>query len=267
MEIYGYIYRITNDVNDKFYIGQTIHDIKFRFDRHIKDSTTNKNPLNTHFARAIRKYGAEHFHIEKIDEAYSQEELTQKEYEWIKKTDATHKGYNESYAEYKCGGNTYASKTNTEMNDIKNKISKANSGKNNGNARAIKMKNIESGEELFFESVSEAQDYFNEPHHTTFTRRCKGTNLSLYKDKWKISFTENDYDDFKNVHINKQSVHVGPRKITVEDLYTHEISNYTSYREFERKNNIKYKSVAVKTTYIKGDTFIFKDRYKITLLN
>lgn len=64
MEIYGYIYKITNDINNKFYIGQTIHDIKFRFDRHIKDSTTKKNPLNTHFARAIRKYGAEHFHMD-----------------------------------------------------------------------------------------------------------------------------------------------------------------------------------------------------------
>lgn len=53
----------------------------------------------------------------------------------------------------------------------------------------------------------------------------------------------------------------------VEDLDTHEITNYKSYREFEIKNNIKYKSVAVKTTYIKGDTFIFKNKYKITLLN
>ena len=56
-------------------------------------------------------------------------------------------------------------------------------------------------------------------------------------------------------------------RIMVEDLDTHEITNYKSDREFERKNNIKYKSVAVKMTYIKGDTFIFKNRYKITLLN
>jgi len=69
-------------VNGKFYIGQTIHGVDFRFQRHIDDAT-GKRHLNTHFGRAIRKYGPEHFYVEEIDTAYSQEELTRKEYEWL----------------------------------------------------------------------------------------------------------------------------------------------------------------------------------------
>jgi group I intron endonuclease len=73
-----YIYKITNKVNNKIYIGQTINKIEDRFARHIQDAISGK--LNTHFARAIRKYGPENFVYEKIDEANSQKELTEKEY-------------------------------------------------------------------------------------------------------------------------------------------------------------------------------------------
>ena len=80
------------------------------------------NKLDTHFARAIRKIGPEHFKIEVIDTANSQEELTEKEYYWIHYYDAIHKGYNETENKLKCGGNTYASKTSDEMKVIGEKI-------------------------------------------------------------------------------------------------------------------------------------------------
>ena len=52
--ICGYIYKITNIENNKVYIGQA-KNIKRRFARHINDAVNNK--LDTHFCRAIRKYG------------------------------------------------------------------------------------------------------------------------------------------------------------------------------------------------------------------
>lgn len=72
-----YVYKITNKVNNKVYIGQSIRPIDERFNRHINDAVNYV--LDTHFARAIRKYGKENFFIELIDTAETQEELTLKE--------------------------------------------------------------------------------------------------------------------------------------------------------------------------------------------
>ena len=115
-----WIYKITNIQNNKVYIGQTIRPIEQRFKRHINDALNNI--LDTHFARAIRKYGKENFIIEQIDTAQTQEELNQKEQYWIQYYNSVNEGYNETDAISKCGGNTYQSKTEEEMEVIKEKI-------------------------------------------------------------------------------------------------------------------------------------------------
>ena len=68
-----WIYKITNIQNQKVYIGQTIRPIEQRFKRHINDALNNI--LDTHLARAIRKYGKDSFTIHIIDSATSQDEL------------------------------------------------------------------------------------------------------------------------------------------------------------------------------------------------
>jgi group I intron endonuclease len=64
------IYKITNTLNGKMYIGQTIRSIEERWKRHKNDALNNI--LNTHFARAIRYYGPEVFTVEVIDIATTQ---------------------------------------------------------------------------------------------------------------------------------------------------------------------------------------------------
>ena len=86
-----YIYKITNQINDKIYVGQTIRPIQQRFTRHINDAVNNV--IDTHFARAIRKYGPENFVIELIDVAETQSELNEKEQLWIHKLNATNSQY------------------------------------------------------------------------------------------------------------------------------------------------------------------------------
>jgi group I intron endonuclease len=56
------IYKITNSVNDKIYIGQTKKPINVRFSGHISDSKRSKTKLSN----AIRKHGCDKFNIEEI---------------------------------------------------------------------------------------------------------------------------------------------------------------------------------------------------------
>lgn len=67
----AYIYKITNSINGKIYIGKTYKTIEQRFKEHFKDSKRYKNrPLY----RAINKYGIESFKIEVIEKTNTPEE-------------------------------------------------------------------------------------------------------------------------------------------------------------------------------------------------
>lgn len=77
----AYIYKITNDINGKSYIGKTEFSIDKRFKEHCKDAfreQMNQRPLY----RAMNKYGIEHFHIELLEETNNPEE---RECFWIEK--------------------------------------------------------------------------------------------------------------------------------------------------------------------------------------
>lgn len=87
-----YIYKITNDINGKVYIGKTAHSIKRRWQEHCR-SRKRRNYEQRPLYSAMNKYGIEHFHIEQLEEC-SIEELNDRETYWIKECDAYHNGYN-----------------------------------------------------------------------------------------------------------------------------------------------------------------------------
>ena len=184
-----WIYKITNIQNDKVYIGQTIRPVKQRFHRHINDALNNV--LDTHFARAIRKYGKDSFKIEIIDTAQTQDELNQKEQYWIKQYDSVNKGYNETDAISKCGGNTYQSKTNEEMSIIKEKIRETKLGAKNPMARKIKRINVITGEEDIFDTViSCAKACGINKGKTSISIRLNGQVKSPFKNTWIFEYYE-----------------------------------------------------------------------------
>ena len=182
-----WIYKITNIQNNKIYIGQTIRPIQDRFNRHINDAINNI--LDTHLARAIRKYGKDNFIIEEIDIAKNQDELNLKEQYWIQYYQAIEKGYNETDAISKCGGNTYKSKTEEEMNIIKEKIRQTKLGNKNPMARKIKRTNIETNEiDIFDTIISCAKACGIQNGKTSITTRLNGQVKSPYKNKWIFEY-------------------------------------------------------------------------------
>lgn len=89
----GYIYKITNLLNRKIYIGYTqLETIQKRFEGHIENAETGDTALGN----AIRKYGSENFKIEKVCSGIMTiEKLKDLEIYFIKKFESKDpKGYN-----------------------------------------------------------------------------------------------------------------------------------------------------------------------------
>lgn len=93
-KIYGVIYKITNLVNNKVYIGQTTRNFNMRYSAsgkgiervygYLRGCEKYGDSHNVHLLRSIRRYGLNNFKVEEcIDIAYSQEELDEKEKYWI----------------------------------------------------------------------------------------------------------------------------------------------------------------------------------------
>ena len=73
----GFIYKISNNVNDKVYIGQTQRTLEERWNEHLKNVKYNK--IQTKLYLAIREIGIEHFSFEAIESCDTEEELNQQE--------------------------------------------------------------------------------------------------------------------------------------------------------------------------------------------
>lgn len=180
------------------YIGQSVRPVEQRFRRHVTDAKACV--LDTHFARAIRKYGEEHFGVEIIDTACTQEELNKKEQYWIREFDSVANGYNETDAVYKCGGNTYMSKTPEEMTVIRENLRASKIGSNNPNSRSVKCFNVNSGEEITFDTFRYCQEYFKEKTHRFISTRVNNQTKSLYRGEWKIAYADEEYQEYRVYH-------------------------------------------------------------------
>ena len=86
----AYIYKITNKINNKIYIGKTEFSIEKRWAEHCRDSK-KKEEKNRPLYRAFNKYGIENFKIELIEETNNPEE---KEKYWIEYYGSFKNGYN-----------------------------------------------------------------------------------------------------------------------------------------------------------------------------
>ena len=191
----GYIYKITNLINNKLYIGQTTKSLEWRWLKHQKDSLTYKYKLETKFARAIRKYGVDNFKIELLETLTNctRKQLTECEHFWVMKLNTINDGYNVQDPLVSCGGNTYAGKTESEMEQIKEKIRQTKMSGKNPNAHAVKCLNIETNEIIYFDTAEDARRYFNYSNHQFVTRRCMNMLKCPFQGKYKFAYVENDF--------------------------------------------------------------------------
>lgn len=110
----GFIYKITNRVNNKSYIGQTRFTVEHRFKQHIKNYNIEhrKQPLYM----AFDKYGLQNFKVETLEEC-DVDKLDEREIYWIAYYDTFRNGYNATL-----GGQKHSAKyfwTDNQYEEIK----------------------------------------------------------------------------------------------------------------------------------------------------
>uniref|UniRef100_A0A6M3K5S2 Putative endonuclease n=1 Tax=viral metagenome TaxID=1070528 RepID=A0A6M3K5S2_9ZZZZ len=111
------IYKATNKINGKLYIGQTTGNLSQRKRNHKCESLRGSNSV---FHRAIRKYEFENFKWKVLCKCESKEELDEMEFHFIKQYN-THisnkKGYNMTF-----GGEYNNSQENWDNPKVRNKM-------------------------------------------------------------------------------------------------------------------------------------------------
>lgn len=185
---YGYIYKTTNLINGKIYIGQ--HKYGKNDKRYIGGGTLLK--------KSIEKYGKNNFKCEIIEELDSLKELNEREIYWISFYNSTDKniGYN-----IERGGNLGPTSDST-----KKKLSKALSGKNNpmyGKTSPLKDKKLSEESK---KKISESLKGFK---HTEETKKkmSKSHKGIIFSEEHRKKLSEINKGE-NNYWYNK----VGPRK-------------------------------------------------------
>lgn len=94
----GYIYKITNLVNGKIYVGKTCFSIYQRLKDHFYEAGNNMKGCS-YLNNAIRQYGEENFIVEPLEEC-EEDSLNEREIFWIKELNShvsCGNGYNISW--------------------------------------------------------------------------------------------------------------------------------------------------------------------------
>ena len=130
----GYIYKIINTINGKFYIGKTEKTPADRFKGHLYAAARFKKQANSHVSKnsrlynAINKYGPEAFTIVVVEEVADISKLNAREIYWISTLDACNRDVGYNIAKGGTGGNTLSYLSPDELQRCKDKMSKSRKG-------------------------------------------------------------------------------------------------------------------------------------------
>lgn len=240
----GIIYKVTNDINNKVYIGQTTYTLEQRWANHVNASLKNVDKF--HFHSAIRKYGPKHFKIEEIERC-PESELNNKEKYYIQKFNSIENGYNISIGGE---GTRINQKEKEEIFNLWESglligdIAKATKHKRqnitnilrqygvteemtsqratNISKKSVYMIDKDTNEILKkFDSLSEAEQYCGRSSTSSNIRTvCKGKQITSYGYKWCYT---NDYENFKSRNLKDNRFNGD--KIEMIDKDTKEVLN------------------------------------------
>lgn len=205
-----YIYKITNVLNGKMYIGKTSSTIQERWKEHLKDATRRSKEHRPLYS-AIKKYGADNFIIEQLEEVPNDEIACKREIFWIEYYGSFKNGYNATkggdgrqYADYDlilalfnegktgkeiCQITGYDHKTVTLALEQKGISAAERKVRGNTQRKAVLMLDKNTLEILkSFSSLAEAGRFLNKPRGSiSISEVCRGKQQTAYGYKWKFA--------------------------------------------------------------------------------
>lgn len=219
----GYIYKTTNKVNNKIYVGQK------KSDKFLGESYLGSGKILT---QAVAKYGKDMFKVELLDTADSLEELGEKEKYWIKELRSQDPsiGYNITpggiHVPIEGEQNGFYGKHHTEetkqklreaqkknppmSQETRNKIANANKGSHRTEETKKKMGDQQRGRKqytdginirYFFPDREEIPEGFypGTPEHVKQKQRENNKNKQhVVSDEGRKRITESNYNRWKN---------------------------------------------------------------------
>lgn len=230
-ETTGIIYKVTNKLNGKVYIGKTFRTLKERWKDHVKKSNSKK----FHFYNAIQKYGKESFDLEIIheikgmDQVEVNNQLSKLEIEYIKKYDSLNNGYNST-----SGGEGVLCFKHSELSKIK--MSNAKKGKKLSLEHIHNMSESRKGcvfTEEHRRKLSEASKRLTIESRNKMSRARLGKKMSE-ETKRKLSITTKN--SLTPEEINRRKIKISKRVIQCD-------KDWNEIKEFE---SIKAASIELK---------------------
>lgn len=203
----AYIYKITNKLNGKIYIGKTIYTIEKRWNEHKSCVLHNREKTPLHIA--MQKYGCDNFTIEQIEEC-SDDIVNEKEIYWIAYYNSYHNGYNATlggegaakcddynliYNLWSLGKNVseIANITNHSRTTIQSILNKNNISIEERKIRANRQKgkitiqrDKDTNEILnIFSTAGEAAKFLGKDRASHIQDCCRGRRKTAYGFKWE----------------------------------------------------------------------------------
>lgn len=221
------IYKVTNTINNKVYIGQTIYPLHIRKSQHERSYVYG---YKTAFSNAIKKYGKENFKWEVIYETNSIEDLNEKESYYIEYYDSlvTKNGYNLKGG----GGNDFLTQ------EVKIKIRESQLGEKNhmfgkrGELNPTSKKVINITTNMIFGSASEAARY-DETNFSHVCAVCRGSRGSTKGNVYRYLDGDNKIIEPENTaYIKAKKV----KNIDTGEIFESAISAEIYYQGYKSGN-------------------------------